>query len=45
MTQIFQETKSELRSRFPLFQKACHAFYDIDRPQAKYKSTSGKFGC
>lgn len=44
MTQISQETKSELRSRFPLFQKACHAFYAKELPPAKYKSTSGKFG-
>lgn len=44
MTDISQETKSEIQSRFPLFKEACHAFYAKELPPAKYKGTSGKFG-
>lgn len=45
MTQITKETKEEISRRFPQFVEATRAFYAKELPPAKYKGTSGKFGC
>lgn len=45
MSGITPETKEEIRSRFPKFAEATHAFFAKELPPAKYKGTSGKFGC
>ena len=45
MTQITKETKEEISRRFPQFVEATQAFYAKELPPAKYKGTSGKFGC
>lgn len=44
MLQISETAKEKIRSQFPIFQEAAHAFYAKELPPGKYKGTSGKFG-
>ncbi len=44
MIEISETAKEKIRSQFPVFQEAAHAFYAKELPPGKYKGTSGKFG-
>lgn len=45
MSQVTKEAKEEIRNRFPKFEEATKAFFAKELAPAKYKGTSGKFGC
>lgn len=44
LIEISETAKEKIRSQFPVFQEAAHAFYAKELPPGKYKGTSGKFG-
>ncbi len=44
MITISEETKRELTSQYPVFEKACQEFFHQELPANQYKGISGKFG-
>lgn len=45
MVKISRATEDQLRSQFPVFESACHEFFNGELTVGKFKGISGKFGC